>query len=451
MMNNLQKYIFLSLAIVVILGAASCSRTTDRGERVDIDKTTEIVLTYDRIFDDKDVLDEIIKNYEEEHPNITIVVRKVNLLPDETIYDYQQDLIKQIADGAGPDIFMIHDDWLPYHLNHISPMPSGLKTTKEYVSEFPQVVVDDFVDGNKIYAVPYYIDNLILFYNTTIFDEARVRTPPRTWQEVSDLVPQLTQYGSGDTIKQSALPFGVADGIPRFADILATLMMQYGVEMTTADRTKATFDLAAPNNPSYFGGKEALDFYTSFANPNKSTYTYTDAYTGAVDEQGKPIRVFYSDLQAFMEGKAAMFIGYAHNIDYIRQFAPGLRFDTALLPQLRLENPIVIANYWGETVSKTSAHPNEAWDFINYVSKYSNLYAYTSKRVPAIESAHELYTYRQYYGPVAQQISFSKSWYRKNTSKIEDIFAQMINNVLHNGVLSVTAIRTATEAVNTLK
>lgn len=451
-MKNLQKYIFLSLVVVIILGAASC-RDKNKGGYVPIITTEDIVLQYDRLFDDKNVLDELIKNYQDDYPNITILVRKVNLQPNETIYDYQQDLIKQIADGNGPDIFMIHNDWLPYHLNHISPMPDGLKTIKEFSDEFPQVVIDDFVDGNKIYAVPYYIDNLVLFYNTTIFDDARIRKSPRTWQEVSDLVPQLTEYGSGDTIKQSALPLGVADGIPRFADILATLMMQYGIEMTTADHTKATFDLAAPNNPSYFGGKEALDFYTSFANPNKSTYTYTDAYTGAVDAQGNKIRVFPSDIQAFMEGKAAMFIGYGHNINYIRKFAPGLRFDTTLLPQLRLEDPKVIAHYWGEAVSKNSKYPNEAWNFINYVSKGANAsrYARAAHRVPAIKAKHDDYSSRQYYGPVAQQVGFSKSWYRKNTSEIEEIFTQMVNNVLHNGILPTTAINTAARDVNTLK
>ena len=450
-MNNLQKYIFLSLAIVTILGAASCGRTTDPTERFEISNTEEIILHYDRIFDDEDVLNETIRNYEDGHPNITIIVRKINLLPDETIYDYQNDLIKQIADGAGPDMFMIHNDWLPYHINHISPMPVGLKTTKEYASDFPQVVVDDFVDGNRIYAVPYYVDNLILFYNTTLFDKANIRAIPRTWQEVSDLVPQLTKYGSGNKIIQSALPFGVADGIPRFADIIANLMMQYGAEMTTADHTKATFDLATPTNPSYFGGKEALDFYTSFANPSKSTYTYTDAYTGALDEQGNEIREFPSDIQAFMEGKAAMFVGYSYQVENIRKFAPNLRFNTALLPQLRLEDPIVIANYWGETVSKTSTHPNEAWDFINYVSKYSSHYDYASKHVPAVMAKHYSYADRRYYGPVARQVSFSKSWYRQNTSTIENIFAQMVDNVLKNGILPVTAIRTATEAINTLK
>lgn len=441
-MRKIKNYLALSLGIVIILGAASCSRN-DRGDRIEFETKENIVLQYDRLWDESDVLDELITAYEKQHPNISIIVRKVNLQADETIYDYQQDLIKQIADGAGPDIFMIHNDWLPYHLNHISSMPSALKTTKEYSSEYPDVVVDDFIDGNKIYAVPYYMDNLILFYNTTIFDELRIRKPPRTWQEVVDLVPQLTKYGPGDTIEQSALPFGEAEGIPRSAEILATLMMQYGVEMTTADHTKATFDLPAPNsNPPYFAGKEALDFYTSFADPSKSTYTYR--YT----KEGET----YGDIQAFMEGKAAMFIGYSYNIANIKKFAPSLRFDTTVLPQLRLENPVVIANYWGETVSKNCQYPNEAWDFINYVSKSSNVSRYTraAGRVPALESRAELYTTRQYYGPVAQQMEYSKSWYRNNTPDIEAIFDEMINNVLHFGVAPTTAVDTAVRDINAL-
>ncbi|OGB74286.1 hypothetical protein A2V68_00805 [candidate division Kazan bacterium RBG_13_50_9] len=446
-MKNLARYTALGLAIAVILGAASCGRRSDSGDKIEFETKQEVVLQYDRLWDEDDVLDEIIQEYQDEHPNVSIIVRKVNLKPEETIYDYQKDLIKQIADGAGPDMFMIHSDWLPYHKNQIAPMPSALMEPDQYAQNFPQVAVEDFIDSNKIYAIPYYVDNLMLFYNTRIFDDLRIRKPPRTWQEVVDLIPKLTKYGPNDTIIQSALPLGVADGIPRFAEILATLIMQYGGEMTTADHAKATFDLPAPDsNPPYFSGKEALSFYTSFANPSSSTYTYTDAK----NRDGS--RQFPIDIQAFMDEKAAMFIGYSYHVEDIKKFAPGLRFETAPLPQLRLENPTVIANYWGETVSKNSKYPNEAWDFINFVAQRRNIDKYTraAKHVPALKEKRESYVSRQYYGPIAQQIDYSRSWYRQNTPEIEAIFERMVDSVLHYDVDPSTAINTAVRDINNL-
>lgn len=447
-MKKINQLLVLVLIITLTFTTTACGKKSDTGgSKVSITKES-ITLKYLRVYDESDALDEIIKKYQDDHPNIRIVVNKVDLQSEETIYDYQRDLIKQIADGAGPDMFMINNNWLPYQKNQIAPMPSGLMTTETYADLFPSIAVNDFIDSDKIYAIPYYLDNLILYYNTDIFKEKKIKKPPKTWQEVSNLVPQLTKYGSGNSIEQSALAFGVADGIPRSAEILANLMMQYGAEMTSPDHTRATFNLPAPDSPNYFSAAEALDFYTSFANPSKANYTYTDQKRSNGD------RLFPMDVQAFIEGKSAMFVGYSYHIAYIRKLAPSLHFETAPLPQLRPENPVVIANYWGETVSKNSQHPNEAWDFIKFVvSKSGNLSLYTNatKRVPSLKSRLESYTDRQYYGSVALQANYSQSWYRKNTLKVEDIFFQMVNSVLHYNVLPLTAVEVAARDINALK
>lgn len=447
-MEKISKYLAIILSIALTVGLSACGKKTSTGSsKVSISKEN-ITLKYLRVYDESDTFDAIIKAYQENHPNIEIVVTKANLQSDETIYDYQQDLIKQIADGAGPDMFMINNNWLPYQKNQIFPMPSGLMTTETYADLFPSIAVNDFIDSDKIYAIPYYLDNLVLYWNTNIIEANKIRKIPKTWQELVNLVPQLTKIGPSGDIQQSALPLGAGtDSIPRAAEILATLMMQYGAEMTSPDRTKATFNLPDPNNASYFSAAEALSFYTSFANPSKANYTYTD------QKSSNGNRSFPMDIQAFMEGKSAMFIGYSYHVAYIRKLAPSLRFETSVLPQLRLENPVVIANYWGETVSKNSQHPNEAWDFIRFVARNGGIlssYTNATKRVPSLKTLLANYD-RQYYGAVARQVNYSQSWYRNNTLKVEDIFSQMINNVLHNNLLPLTAIDVAARDVNALK
>jgi ABC-type glycerol-3-phosphate transport system substrate-binding protein len=243
------------------------------------------------------------------------------------------------------------------------------------------------------------------------------------------------------------LPFGAnTNSIPRAAEILANLMMQYGAEMTTPDHTQATFNLPEPNtNPPNFSAAEALDLYTSFANPNKANYTYSDKK----DANGN--RLFPMDIQSFMEGKSAMFIGYSYHIEYIKKTTPSLRFETSLLPQLRPENPVVLANYWGETVSKNCQYPNEAWDFIKFVTNNLPYYTNATQRIPALKAKLENYTGRQYYGPVVAQVDFSQSWYRKNTLKVEEIFSTMIDNVLGYNIPATTAVEVAARDINNLK
>jgi ABC-type glycerol-3-phosphate transport system substrate-binding protein len=176
-------------------------------------------------------------------------------------------------------------------------------------------------------------------------------------------------------------------------------------------------------------------------------YTYTDAE----DAQGN--RLFPSDVQAFIEGKAAMMFGYGYQVKNIRTFNPRLKFDTAPLPQRQLQNPVTLSNYWGETVSKTSKHPNEAWDFIAFAAGRSNQNTYfrTTGNVPSHQGLLDNLTSRRYYGAIATQIPYAESWYRKNTAEVETIFARMIDNVLKNRISPSIAIDTAVRDINNLR
>ncbi len=446
---------FLFIALMV-LSAAACGRsgkdTTPNEDEAPVITKDPITLEYWRLFDESSVLDEFIKQYQREHPNITIEIVKKELKPGETIYDYQKELIKVIADGAGPDMFMMHNSWLPYHINQIQPIPTGLMSIKQYKENFPEVVQKDFIANNRAYAIPYTLDNLMLYYNTDLFSDNKIKEPPKTLQDLAELVPILTQKDSRGRITRSAIALGAdTTSIPRAADILAALMMQYGTEMTSADNQKATFNLPTPNsNPPYFGGQEALAYYTQFADPRSPLYTYTDA-TDAFGNRQLP-----QDIQAFMQGKSAMFIGGAYHIKNIRKFAPAkFHFDTAPLPQLQLQDPVTLANYWGETVSKNSdsAHAAAAWDFIQFVAQKQNqsLLSRQLEAIPSHKSLLETSAGRRYYGPVALQIPYSKSWYRKNTPKVEELFSQMINSVIKNRVPFDVAIDTAVRDINALQ
>jgi multiple sugar transport system substrate-binding protein len=293
------------------------------------------------------------------------------------------------------------------------------------------------------------MDNLMLFYNTDIFSEKRVRNAPKTLQELVNLVPVLTERDSAGNIIRSAIALGeTSDSIPGASGIIAALMMQYGADMTSPDNSKATFDLPVANtNPPVLAGQEALSFYAQFADPTSPLYTYTGK------KDSNDIRAFPSDVQAFMEGKSAMMLGYGYQVQNIRKFNPSLKFETAPMPQNNIQDPVTIANYWGEVVSKNSEHPNEAWDFINYMTqraRQNSLFRLTG-RIPARKDSLEANTSRKYYAAVAQQAEHSQSWYRHNSSDVEKIFDQMINNVLHDKISSRVAVETAVRDINALK
>ena len=402
-----------------------------------------ITLEYWRLWDDEDVLDDFIAEYEKKHKNVNIEVKKYALSGDKTVYDYQAEIIKLIADGSGPDMFMIHNTWLPYQINQISPMPESILSTKEYRDIYPEVVEDDFIDNNRIYAVPYYMDNLMLIYNSKYFD--RKTKPPRTLDELAETAQKLTHTEDG-VIKFSGLIMGgTQDGMTRGPDILAALMMQYGAEMTLADKKTPAFNLPSPNtDPPFFGAEQALAYYTQFADPKSVYYSFTDERDAAGN------RLFPNDTQAFWQEDAAMMIGYSYNIDNIRMFNPNISIETAPLPQNRIQEPVTIANYWGETVSKNSEYAAVAWDFINFVSSKRKAKSLAKKinRVPAREDLISTWEHNRYYGPVAQQMGYSRSWYHTNTVEVEAIFSKMIEDVVKYNISPKIAID---DAVRKLK
>lgn len=335
-------YLAFFFATSLFLMAPQCSNPvlSDTGN-LDLTPPEPITLEYWRLWDDEDVLDDFIDEYEDSHKNVNIEVKKYALSAGKTVYDYQSEIIKLIADGKGPDIFMIHNTWLPYQINQISPMPESLMSTEEYRDIYPKVVENDFIDNNKIYAVPYYIDNLMLIYNSSFFN--RKITPPRTLDELRTTAQQLTKIENGQIIVSGLVMGGTQDGMTRGPDILAALMMQYGADMTLADKTTPAFNLQSPNtDPPFYGAEQALAYYTQFADPTSPYYSFTDE----TDIDGT--RLFPNDVQAFHEGKAAMMIGYSYHVNNIRQFNPDIRIGTAPLPQNRIQEPVTVATHWSE-------------------------------------------------------------------------------------------------------
>ena len=451
MLDLLKKYWWQALAVIVavcifawLISRLFVLRTDDTDSVIDNLPKEDIMLTYYRWQDDGETLREIAERYNDKHPNITIVIRYVDEFNKSTRldprYDYRDYIVEQIANKKGPDIFSINNEWLPYINKQIYPMPDKFMNIDEYENNFTSVAIDDFTLNREVYAIPYFTDNLILFYNPQIMRQAGIFTMPKTWQDVSNMVPRLTKLSSSGDLISSAINLGLDhNSIPRFAEIVATLMMQNGGVMLSPDNRKATFNLPLPgSNPPFYPAQEAVELYTSFADRKSANFTYAN------DLNLDGSRRFPSDVQAFGEEKMAMLIHYGHIGEWLEKFYPNLDFKVAVLPQVREAVPITLAKYWGETVSKDSKYPEVAWDFINFVSKESNIkfLADATNRIPAKQDLWPKYA-NDFYKPIVKQAKFATSWYRFDPENVTDIFAEMINNVLQHGLSPAIAIEAA--------
>ena len=455
---NLRKTLTISILAFFILALCgfSCQSPTAK-------KAEEFTLTIWGVYDNSDDLADIISGYESLHPNITVRYQK-------KVYDYyEKELYDAFAAGRGPDIFFIHNNWLPKYSDKIIPIsnvsPPVFKplqeearkgcmrgtlnpptqsfiSAKEYYLSYVDVVNNDFVLDGKIYAVPLACDSLALYYNKKLFKKAKITglpgipKPPETWEDFKDAVEKLTVLDKKGNIKIAGAAIGTTKNINRSTDILTLLMLQSGTQMTDSMHTHATFNKSVGK---YSPGQTALQFYVDFTNPAKRVYTWNPEMNYSID--------------AFYQESAAMMFNYSYHIQNVRAKAPKLDFGIAPIPQINgSEEDINFANYWGMTVNRESFHSSVAWDFIMFASKKENArnYSAKTKRPSARRDLIEEQKADEDLNVFASQILSAKSWYMVDEKSIESIFMEMIDAVVSDRKTSQEAINLAATQVSQL-
>lgn len=428
------------LAIIITTSGFGCKRE-DKAVK---EAMKPITLTYWRVFDGPDAFDEIIKNYKAAHPFINIQYRKLRY------EEYEKELLNALAEDRGPDIFSIHNTWIRKYQSKIEPMPESTTMVypvvkgsikKEIVSEMRTTrslslreVRDNFVDvvakdvvlsDNKVYGLPLSVDTLAMFYNKDLLNNAGISEVPRYWnRDFLQAVKKMTKQDPRRGLIQSGVAMGGSSNIERYSDILALLMMQNGATMIN-DSSQVTFHLIPEfaRDSGYNPGLEALRFYTDFANPAKESYAWNSELSNSVD--------------MFTSGNLAIMFGYAYHIPVIKAASPRLNFSVAKFPQIEGNPPtnINFANYWVETVSKKSQHKNEAWHFIQFMTREDQVASYlkTAKKPTALRSLVSAQKEDDEIGVFVDQVLTARSWYRGNNvfaaeAAIKELIDLIINN-----------------------
>lgn len=426
----MKKYLLIGGAIAVIILLIVLSVMFAGGARQNNDEQVELV--WWKTFQDNTDMTPLIEAYQEARPNVIIKYSKKNIV------DYEQELLNAIASGNSPDIFTIHNDWLPKHMDKMAPMPPSLMTERQYRETFVDVAASDFIKDSQIYAIPLAIDVLSMYYNKDILGSAGIFTPPTTWPEVVSAVQKVTQLDSSGNFTRSGIAMGTSSNINRGADLLLLLMLQNGTQFYNENHTSATFDQQIRvNDQSFNPGATALDFYTQFARASKKAYTWNTKADNSVD--------------AFAQGKLAMMLSYSYMLPTIKDKAPNLNWGVVATPQVDNSGlKINFANYWGEAVSKTSTKQEYAWDFLRFISQRDVLAKYY-ENVKAPASRKDLLSSQTSdveLGVFAENTITARSVYKPDPGQFETIVLKMIDDVILRGADLETAVSDAVSQVN---
>lgn len=451
--HDLMRRLFTLLLLLPLL-AAGCTRGPSAADLA-VAKPKNLIVW--RVVDDQDSFDAVMSAYHKLHPTVSITYRKIRL------EEYEHELLNAFAEDRGPDIFSIHNTWIPAYRSKLLPAPASLTVPvqeirsgvqKEIVTVAKKVsgptirkIQNDFVDpvaadvitpDNKIWGLPMAVDTFALFSNKDLQNAAGIAEPPATWDAVQAAVKKLTKIDASGKIIQSGIALGTALNVDRASDILALLMMQNGARMT-ADDGNIAFHLTPPDFPAGRAppGQEAAIFYTDFANPGKEVYAWNAQQP--------------SSFEAFATGKTAMMLGYSYHIPQIRGRAPKLRFQVSPAPQPVGGAPVNFANYWVEVVSKKTKNVDVAWDFIQFATSEEQVKSYlaVAKKPSARKALRESQLDDPDLGVFAEQILTAKSWYHgADAAAAESALKELITTVLAGTLQPQAAVSLAASKVN---
>jgi len=300
--------------------------------------TKEVSLVWWGLWEDPAVVEPLIAEYQAANPNVTIEYKK------QSKEDYRERLSSTLAQGTGPDIFRIHNSWVPMFRSKLAPAPESVMSSTEFSQTFYPVATSDLVLGGQVLGLPLMYDALALYVNDDLLATFG-RNAPTTWSDLVETATSTTVKDKG-VVTQAGVSLGVVQNVDHWPEVLALLMLQ----------NRAS--LANPGDSQGLG-KGAIDYYKQFADKQ--------LWNTALPRS----------TEYFATGKLAMYFGPTWEYHEIKEINPALRFSLVAVPQVPKNFPdepnITYATYWTEGVSNVSDNADEAWKFLKFLSSSENL------------------------------------------------------------------------------
>lgn len=398
--------IFLGLAIPFLFWMIK--------DNLPAEKEGPTTLTYWGFWEES-LIKPLISKYESENPQV-----KINYVK-QSLTNYRTRVQIQIREGVGPDIFKLHNSWLPMFANDLSVVPQDIYSLTDYQGLFYPVIVDNFVKNDQIYSIPLEIDGLALFVNIELLNNVGV-SEPKNWQEFVAVANKITVKDTSGVIKTAGAALGTTSNVDHWPEILGLLLLQQpGVDLK---------NLSSPVVA------EVLKYYTGFVlDPSRKTWDVN----------------LPSSTQSFAAGNLAFYFGPSWRAQEIKKINPNLNFKVMPVPQLP-SSKVAWATFWGEAVSLRSKNQKEAWKFVKFLSSPDSqkLLAAAGQPLSRIDLASEQIS-DPILGAFVAQGPIYKSWYlNSNTFDAginEEVIKQFENAV--NSILQGISAEDTLQSLNT--
>lgn len=336
----------VALSCLVLIACASTGNQSDGASNGGGDGNGEQITIRWVDFQNTDATNkaiaELIAAYEAENSNVKI---ERSYVP---ISDINNQLLMGSAASNLPDIV-----WLD-NPDHQSFAAAGiLADITDYVEEWGEA--EKYFEGpmssamydGRYYGIPNSSNNLGLFYNADLLEEAGVE-PPTNWEELVEAARALTK-----------------DGV-------------YGLAVSAVKHEMGTFQFLPF---VYQAGADVTDF--NHGGTVEAISLWKDLYDeGLVSRE--ILNMNQNDIMLqFTAGNVAMVVNGTWNIPTLRNEPPDFNWDVTTLPEHKEGGTILGGENWAITAN--SEHVEIAWDIIRFAQQadYSIPYSQAAGRIPS--------------------------------------------------------------------
>lgn len=346
---------------------------------------------------------------------------------------FDRDLVEALASGVGPDAIMLPEDLIVRYSNKIFPIPYTTLSELTFKQTFAQEA-EMYLTSSGVLALPFTIDPLVMYWNRDTFNNSSITKPPTTWNEISNLVPKMTKKDQMSNILTSMVAMGEFRNVLNAKEILSSLILQTGNNLVVVDEENSF--ISTLKDP---GVTQALQFYTNFSNPNKTTYSWNRSLTDS--------------RSAFANGDLAIYLGFASEYVTIKNINPNLNFDVAPLPQTNGAKAYsTFGNMLGFAILKNSTNPAGTFTVLSsLISSAAYPYWSTIFNLPSarrdILGATESSSIKTVFNKSA---IMSKGWFDPNSAGTNAVFQEMVESYITGREGLESVVSTASDRLDNL-
>ncbi len=274
---------------------------------------------------------------------------------------FDSEFVNSLADGSGPDIVLVRDDFIYKQRNRFFTIPYANYSERSFKDAFIEEG-ELFLASDGVVALPFMVDPLVMYWNRTTFSNNQIPQTPKYWDEIYPLIAKTTKRDSSANILQSTIAFGEWRNVVNAKEIISMLLLQAGTPIVSRTVNGVDSVLDSRFDLPVAPGQSALSFYTQFSNPTSPTYSWN--------------RSLPTSLNMFLSGNLAMYIGFASEIASIQNKNPNLNFDVAPVPQIRdSAKKVVFGHMYALALVKQSKQISGAFTAVSGLTESSAIKA----------------------------------------------------------------------------